>query len=122
MNLRTAGVAALVIAIFAAGWVTNGWRYRSKMEAQRAEIAENYAKQHELFMQKYREQTTRDQTAAKALSEDLEQVRAQRRDLERKLQDAAVVKDYAEICATGSTGNPFGPDFVRLWNGTSKAD
>jgi hypothetical protein len=122
IDLRVLGIGAIAAALFVAGWTTNGWRYKAKIEAERAEIAKSYAKQHELFMAKYREQTDRDQAAAEALSADLERVRAERRDLEGKLRDAAVVKDYAEICTDGGSGNPFGPDFSRLWNGSGPAD
>lgn len=122
LNLRVVGIAALAGFIFAAGWTVNGWRYRAVMEAERAEIAENYAKQHEQFMQKYREQISRDQAAAEALSADLERTRQERRDLERKLREAAVVKDHDQICSDGGTGNPFGPDFARLWNSAAGDD
>lgn len=116
LNMRTVGIVAVILAIFAAGWTVNGWRYRAKMEAQRAEIANDYAKQNALFMQKYREQVKRDQTAAEALSADLERVRQERRALEERLHSAAVVKDYDQICIDGGSGNPFSGDFVRLWN------
>jgi len=122
VNLRVVGIVAVLVFIFGAGWTVNGWRYRAKMEHERAEIAKNYAKQHELFMQKYRDQQARDQAAAEALSSDLERIRTQRTELEAALRGAAVVKPHDEICKDGGSGNPFGPDFVRLWNGTGAAD
>jgi Tfp pilus assembly protein PilO len=122
LNLKTVGIAAVVVCIFVAGWTANGWRYRAKIEAERAEIAKNYAKQKELFLQQYRDQQTRDQAAAEALSADLERIRTQRKELEARLRGAAVVKPHDEICKDGGSGNPFGPDFVRLWNGTDATD
>jgi hypothetical protein len=122
LNLRVVGIMALAACIFAAGWTVNGWRYRAAMEAERAEIAENYAKQHEQFMRKYREQISRDQAAAEALSADLKRIRHDRRLLEEQLRDAAVVKPDDQICNDEGTANPFGPDFVRLWNAAAGTD
>ncbi len=109
-------IVAAVLAIFAAGWTTNGWRYKAKMEKQKVKLAESYAKQQKQYLQEYREQQEADEAAAEVLSEDLARIRTHNQRLKEELRTSNVVKPNDEICANGGSGNPFGDDFARLWN------
>jgi len=112
-------IVAVVVSVFAAGWLTNGWRYKAKIASSEAAMLESYAKQRELLLQEHRAQQEIDSQAAETLTADLEKLRQQRRVLQEKLLTAAVVKTHDEICGNGGTGNPFGADFAGLWNGTA---
>jgi len=110
---KRAAITVAVLAIFAAGWTTNGWRYKTKMAQRQAAIVSDYAKQRQSYMLKYREQQQIDEAAAEELSADLDSLRVQRRALQEKLRTAAVVK-------VGVTCNPFAKDFVKVWNNVNK--
>lgn len=112
---KRALVAGAILLTFAAGWTANGWRLNAKMAKAEAAAIEDYAKQRELYLQEYRQQQATDQAAVERLSDDLEALRQQRKDLQKRLRDSAVVKSDDDICKDGS-GNPFGRDFGRLWN------
>ena len=107
-------IGAVIAGVFAAGWTTNGWRYKSKLAAKEAAIIAAYEKQRSQYLRRLKTQQESDQAAAEALSADLRRVRQSHRELEERLKDAAVVKPDAELCKNGA--NPFGTDFARLWN------
>lgn len=109
-------IVGVILAVFAAGWTTNGWRYKAKMERQKVKLAKSYAKQREQYLQEYRDQQEADEAAAEVLSADLARIRSRNQQLKEKLRTSNVVKPNDEICANGGSGNPFGDDFARLWN------
>lgn len=104
----------ILVTVFVSGWTANGWRYKSQIADREAQLLADYNKQRNQYLREYQAQAAVDQADAEALVSDLEQVRARRRALEQELLTAAVVKSHDEICKNG--GNPFGPDFARLWN------
>lgn len=104
--------AALAAALLAAGayggWTVQGWQYEARIGAQaRADlkaVADAVVKAHE------RAETERIQN--EKLSQDL--AAARRR--------YAALQDQLELATLGSgncSGNPFGPDFERLWNASA---
>lgn len=119
---KRALILAIVLATFGAGWTTNGWRYQARIAASEADLIEAYSKQRDRYLQEYREQQTTDQAAVQRLSDDLQTLRNQRRALQNRLRDAAVVKSSDEICNGDGSGNPFGDDFSRLWNDATSTD
>jgi hypothetical protein len=119
INPKFAAIVVAITLVFTAGWMTNGLRYKAKIEQHQAAMLEDYAKQRAQYLRQYQTQQKLDEQAAKALTADLDYVRQQRRVIEKELLTATVVKPDDEICTNSSGGNPFGADFARLWNTTA---
>ena len=66
-NWRVLAVSAAFVAVFSAGWLSNGWRLHARLEAQKAEYAEANAKGWQSALEQYqRLQREYDQAAREA--------------------------------------------------------
>jgi len=123
-------IAALVgtVLAFSSGWKVNDWRndaqqrkaeqeYQTALDNQRAELFAEWEIQH-----------NKDELERISLATDLDNLRAQNSNLQEDLANATLVQPEIEVrwrervvageCTAEALAdfNPFGIDFVRLWN------
>jgi hypothetical protein len=131
-NWKILAAAGAVALIFLAGWKTNGWRYEAQYRAAEKQIFEEIAERRDELLEEFETTRAADQDARLALNVDLADLRAVNQALGAEIDAASLAKtepeiviqwrervvreESDEICGPPVLANPFGPEFVRLFN------
>lgn len=134
-NWKIAAGAAAIAAVFLAGWKVNGWRYEAEYAEAFETIQEQLAERRTELLVEFEETRQTDQAARAAMSSDLSALRARNDELQDQVDSTLLVKSEPEIvvqwrerivreeidetCGPPVLANPFGPEFVRLYNESS---
>jgi hypothetical protein len=120
-------VGALAIGT-TGGWKMNGWRLEAKYAKTQAAVISQYEERQKELNSKFAEQMKKDATARMALSQGLADSRSKAARLLEKLENQQISQTNPTIekvlipgdCNAGQPevvlANPFGDDFVKLWN------
>ena len=131
-NWKMIAAGFAVVAIFTAGWKVNGWRYEAEYREAELAIFDEIAERRAVLLAEFEDLRQGDDLARAIMATDLAAQRARADQLASELESASLVKteteivvqwrdrvvteDADEICGKPVLANPFGAEFVRLFN------
>jgi predicted transglutaminase-like cysteine proteinase len=126
--MKSSIVAVAVAVGFAGGWGVNGWRLEAEFAKAQVAAVEEYERITNEQRTEWEAQYKKDQKEQAVLNERLQKLNRINKKLNEKIQVAQLSKQQANITDLGECPtneeienavlrhNPFGPDFVRMWN------
>lgn len=131
-NWKLIAGAVAIAAVFGAGWTVNGWRYEAEYREAELAIFDEIAERRADLLAEFEDLRGADELARSLMATDLATLRARNDDMQDQLEavslaktepevviqwrDRVVSEEDDEICGKPLLANPFGAEFVRLFN------